>query len=156
MDSAGPSLTQAIRSIFIADDDSDDMEFFKEAMNTINASIHIEYMQNGVALTHMLSSYLPDLLFLDLDMPAKNGLQCLKEIRSNPVTSSLPVIVFSSTNRPANIDTAYDMGAHLFFIKPSNYNEWVRSIDAILKLNWSQPERVKERFCIDGECHAFR
>jgi DNA-binding response OmpR family regulator len=52
-------------------------------MNTIDASIHIEHLQNGTAITRILSSYLPDLVFLDLDMSAKNGLQCLKEIRSN-------------------------------------------------------------------------
>ena len=73
MDSVGPNLRQAIRSIFIAYDDSDDMDFFKEAMNTVDASIHIEYLQNGAALNRILSSYLPDLVFLDLDMPAKKA-----------------------------------------------------------------------------------
>jgi CheY-like chemotaxis protein len=49
------------------------MDFFKEAMNTVDASIHIEYLQNGAALNRILSSYLPDLVFLDLDMPAKKA-----------------------------------------------------------------------------------
>lgn len=136
--------------VFLADDDGDDIELFKEALTDINPSIKLEHFSNGSLLIKTLVNYLPDLLFLDLDMPSKNGLQCLQEIRKNPSTALLPSIVFSSTMRPIHIEMAYEMGAHLFFIKPDNYGELVRSLRCILNLDWSNPEKVKEKYCSNG------
>jgi DNA-binding response OmpR family regulator len=144
-----------ICSIFIADDDNDDLLFFRDALEKIDKGIKLETVGDGNALLSLLSHLKPDLLFLDLDMPGKNGLECLVEIRSNLNLSQLPIVVFSSTTRPANIETAYEMGADLFFIKPPNYNDLISSISAILKLNWSSPEKVKEQYCVNGRYVAF-
>jgi DNA-binding NarL/FixJ family response regulator len=64
-------------------------------------------------------------------------------------------VIFSSTTRPANIDTAYEMGADLFFIKPSNFNDLISSIKAILSLDWRAPAAVKEQYFINGRYMAF-
>src|SRR6478609_4891883 len=111
--------TPAIRTVFIADDDTDDLMLLQDAIASIDTSIKLEQVDNGNDLISLLGHFQPDLLFLDLDMPGKNGLQCLVEIRKNPLYHSLPIVVYSSTTRPANIETAYDMGADLFFIKPA-------------------------------------
>jgi len=146
---------QAIKTIFIADDDSDDVDLFKEALSQIDPRIRIENLKNGDALLSLVSNIVPDLLFLDLDMPVKNGLQCLQHIRNTPATSLLPVVVFSSTTRRANIHTAYEVGANLFFIKPQNFKELVGAIEAILGLDWAHPELVKKQFCSNGNCIPF-
>src|SRR5215208_4073030 len=112
----------SIRTVFIADDDSDDLLLFKDALESVDSSIKLEDVKNGVDLLNLLSHIKPDLLFLDLDMPGKNGLECLIEIRKNNQYQFLPIVVFSSTTRPSNIETAYELGADLFFIKPANYN----------------------------------
>jgi DNA-binding NarL/FixJ family response regulator len=70
--------------------------------------------------------------------------------KKNPKYSFVAFIVFSSTTRPIHIETAYEMGAHLFFIKPDNYGELVRSLRCILNLDWSNPEKVKEQYCMNG------
>lgn len=144
-----------IRSIFIADDDNDDLLFFKDALGKIDGSIKLETVSDGVSLLSLLTNLKPDLLFLDLDMPGKNGLECLLEIRSNQSLKNLPIVVFSSTTRPANIETAYEMGADLFFIKPPNYNDLIASIKAILLLTWGSPSEVKEQYCVNGRYVAF-
>ncbi|HEU0064294.1 MAG TPA: response regulator [Flavisolibacter sp.] len=146
---------QAIKSIILADDDIDDHDFFREALNEIAPSIKLTIVNNGDELLNLLNHYIPDFIFLDLDMPCKNGLQCLTEIRANQQIKSIPVVIFSSTSRPANIETAYEMGADLFFIKPSVYNELISSIKAILELNWQNPSRVKEEYFINGRYVAF-
>jgi len=146
---------QAIRTIFIADDDTDDLLLFSDALARIHPAIKLENVRNGIELLSLLSHLKPDLLFLDLEMPGKNGLECLVEIRENPQYTHLPVVVFSSTSRPANIDTAYEMGADLFFVKPANYNELVNSIRSILELDWSAPSKIKEKYLVNGHYVPF-
>ena len=146
---------QAIRTIFIADDDTDDLLLFSDALARVHPAIKLENVRNGIELLSLLSHLKPDLLFLDLEMPGKNGLECLVEIRENPQYTHLPVVVFSSTSRPANIDTAYEMGADLFFVKPANYNELVNSIRSILELDWSAPSQIKEKYLVNGHYVPF-
>jgi CheY-like chemotaxis protein len=146
---------KVIQSIVLADDDSDDHHFFKEALAEASPATALTIVKDGKELLDLLQHYLPDLLFLDLDMPVKNGLECLQEIRSNEKTKSIGVVVFSSTTRPANIETAYEMGADLFYIKPSNYNELLSSIKAIIHLDWSNPLTIKSQYYIEGKYTAF-
>lgn len=116
----------------------------------MDASIQLEGTKDGAELLLLLQSFKPDMLFLDLDMPTKNGLECLITIRSNEVYTDLPIIVFSSTNRKSNIDVAYEMGAHLFFIKPSFYKDLVTTLQMILNLSWKSPEDVKAQYFRNG------
>ena len=145
----------SIKTVFIADDDSDDLLLFKDALESVDATIKLEDVKNGLDLLNLLSHLTPDLLFLDLDMPGKNGLECLVEIRKNNLYQFLPIVVFSSTTRPSNIETAYELGADLFFIKPANYNDLTSSITAILALNWAHPAQVKDQYCVNGRYVAF-
>ena len=71
-----------IRSIVLAEDDKDDHIFFSEALMQIDPSLKLTTVDDGNELMDLLKHYYPDILFLDLDMPYKNGLECLKEIRS--------------------------------------------------------------------------
>ncbi len=145
----------SIKSIILADDDRDDHDFFKDALTEVKSSINLTTVVNGEELLSILKHYIPDFIFLDLDMPGKNGLECLTEIKNNDVLKNIPVVIFSSTSRPANIDTAYEMGADLFFIKPSNYSDLVSSIQAILNLDWTDPAIVKEKYFINNRYVAF-
>ena len=140
----------SIKTIFIADDDMDDLLLFQDALGSVDPEIKLEHVSNGIQLLSLLGHLKPDLLFLDLDMPGKNGLECLVEIRQNPLYVVLPIVVFSSTTRPANIETAYEMGADLFFIKPANYNDLIASIRAILALNWNEPSVIKDQYYVNG------
>ncbi len=133
-----------IQTIFIADDDTDDQLLFAQALSDVAPHIRLEITKDGKELLSLLQNFKPELLFLDLDMPSKNGLECLKEIRTNPALADMAVIVFSSTSRPANISVAYEMGANLFFMKPSSYKELVEALQTILSFNWGNPVAVQE------------
>jgi len=147
--------TKTIANIILAEDDIDDQNIFQIALEEIDSSIQTQFVSNGRELLDLLQTHKPDLLFLDLDMPYKNGLECLIEIKNDPKLESIPVIVFSSTTKPSNIQTAYEMGAHLFFIKPPIYSDYLSSIKAIFKLNWDIPDSVREEYCINGRYTAF-
>ncbi|MFL5789542.1 MAG: response regulator [Flavisolibacter sp.] len=144
-----------ITSIILADDDEDDRYIFNQIVQEVNEKVKLEFVSNGIQLISLLQNFYPDLLFLDLDMPYKNGLECLIEIRSNPRLKDLPVIVFSSTTRQANIQTAYEMGAHLFLIKSSDIKEYTLAIKSILALNWDEPNKVKDQYSVNGRYTAF-
>lgn len=143
---ADPQATKLlpIQTIFIADDDADDQMLFRQALQDVAPHIRLEASKDGNELLSLLQNFKPELLFLDLDMPSKNGLECLKAIRSNPVFSDMYIIVFSSTTRPANIAVAYEMGADLFFIKPSFYQELVQSIKTLIELDWSDKIAIND------------
>ena len=141
--------------IILAEDDIDDQNIFQIALQEVDPAIELAFASNGNQLLADLKKAVPDLVFLDLDMPYKNGLECLVEIRNEPRLEKLPVIVFSSTTKQSNIQTAYEMGAHLFFIKPPVYSDYLSSIRAILNLNWTAPEKVKAQYCINGRYTAF-
>ncbi len=150
-----PLLTPVITRILLAEDDIDDQNIFQLAVQEINPSLDINFVSNGKELLDLLQNEKPDILFLDLEMPYKNGLQCLVEMKNDPELEKLPVVVFSSTTRPSNIQTAYEMGAHLFFIKPPVYSDYLSSIKAIFQLNWNDPNTVREQYCINGRYAAF-
>jgi CheY-like chemotaxis protein len=152
---SNPTGVKTITSIILAEDDIDDQNIFQIALQEIDSSIQTQFVSNGRELLNLLQNHKPDLLFLDLDMPYKNGLECLIEIRNDPKLEKIPVIVFSSTTKPSNIQTAYEMGAHLFFIKPPIYTDYLSSIKAIFKLDWDVPETVREQYCINGRYTAF-
>lgn len=150
-----PSLIPVITRILLAEDDIDDQNIFQLAVEEINPSLDVNFVSNGKELLDLLQKDKPDILFLDLEMPYKNGLQCLLEMKNDPELEKIPVVVFSSTTRPSNIQTAYEMGAHLFFIKPPVYSDYLSSIKAIFQLNWNDPNTVRDQYCINGRYTAF-
>ena len=142
-------------NLFYADDDREDALIFQEVIEEINPQIKVRTVHNGNELCELLSLLQPDIVFLDLEMPGKNGLECLVEIRKMKLYTNLPVIVYSSTTRVANIETAYEMGADLFFIKPYTYHELLSSLTTILRLDWSDPSKVKEQYLVNGRYVGF-
>src|SRR5215216_6334821 len=95
-----PIHTKTITNIILAEDDIDDQNIFQIALEEIDSTIQTQFVSNGRKLLDLLKSHKPDLLFLDLEMPYKNGLECLIEMRNNPALEKIPVIVFSSTTKP--------------------------------------------------------
>jgi CheY-like chemotaxis protein len=144
-----------INFIVLAEDDEDDQIVFTQVIKDLNPQIKVDHVTDGIKLMNLLSNFLPDLLFLDLDMPRKNGLECLLQIKNDPGMKELPVIVFSSTSRPANVQTAYEVGAHLFLIKSSLYQEYLASLKTILEMDWSDPEAIREKYCYGGHYATF-
>ena len=148
-------MIKTISKILLADDDIDDRNIFEDLLKEGHPNVKLDYVRNGIELMTFLKNFIPDLLFLDLDMPYKNGLQCLVEIRNADTLKELPVVIFSSTTRPVNIQTAYEMGAHLFLIKSSKMSEYAAALKAILSLNWNNPIQVREQYCLNGRFAAF-
>jgi CheY-like chemotaxis protein len=127
--------------ILLADDDSDDRLLFQEALLEVSINAQLTTVNDGVQLMLWLAqedAILPSALFLDLNMPRKNGLECLAEIRDNPALNSLPVFIFSTGNS-FDVDELYNIGAQYYIRKPQHFNHLVKIIEKVIKM----PEEKK-------------
>ena len=67
-------------------------------------------------------------IFLDLKLPKVNGLEVLKEIKSNPETKKLPVVIITSSKEDPDIKAAYDLGANSYVVKPVDFNDFIKAM----------------------------
>src|SRR6186713_1321532 len=113
-------------NLLLADDDIDDCIFFEDALKELPISATLSTVNNGIQLMNYLlakSDDLPDVLFLDLNMPRKNGIECLTEIKLNDTLKDLPVIIFSTSFNMEVVDLFYQKGAHYYIRKPGEYEK---------------------------------
>lgn len=112
--------------IYLADDDQDDRMLFKEALDEIDVAIVIEDFDNGVTLMDNLLNKdkpLPDLIYLDLNMPLMNGEECLHDIKNEPKLSQIPIIIYSTYVDRTGADSLQQKGANLYIEKPDTFNK---------------------------------
>ena len=124
---------------FIADDDIDDQELFIKALKEIDGQCHCITAFNGEEALFKLvneKTNLPDVIFLDLNMPKVNGKQCLKEIKLNSMLQHIPVIIYSTSAAVHEMQETNQLGAALFMQKPSRFNELRHSLTQIISHNW--------------------
>src|SRR5688572_24531741 len=114
-------------NILLADDDKDDRFFFFKALQELPFSTQLTVVEDGEKLIAYLkknSGKLPDVLFMDMNMPRKNGSECLAEIKSDPKLNRLPVIIYSTSLNMEAADLLYDNGAH-YYVSKRSYSELV-------------------------------
>ena len=112
--------------LVLADDDMDDHGLFKEVLNEIPISINITTAYDGeqlMALLNWIKEPLPQVIFLDLNMPRKNGFECLTEIKLNERLKRIPVIVLTTTFQKEVIKLLYKNGAQYYICKPDQYHQ---------------------------------
>ncbi len=124
-----------VKNIFLAEDDEDDVVIFNEILLDIGKEITITVAVNGFELMILLqnTTVLPELIFLDLNMPIKNGFQCLEEIKSNEVWKDIRIIMYSTSAQPQQVEKAYKQGADLYLQKPTSYTDFKQAIENCLK-----------------------
>ncbi len=123
------------KQILLADDDSDDCMLFEEALKEVSANTLLTIESDGHSLMERLQNLkesLPDILFLDLNMPKKNGSECLCEIRSLPQFNNIPIIILSTSSQRQAVKKMYEQGANYYICKPSNFNHLKDSIRNVL------------------------
>jgi len=144
------TLIKPIQHILLADDDEDDQMLFRSALESFSSSIQLSTASNGEQLMIQLkkaSDPLPDVLFLDLNMPCKNGIECLKEIKNDPKLVILPIFIFSTSAQEESIDLTYETGANYYIQKPSGFGKLKEAIAWSLSMN-SYIQPIKENFVV--------
>ncbi|MDQ6481942.1 response regulator [Dyadobacter sp. LHD-138] len=140
----------ARKYIFLADDDEDDCLLFEDALREVSASTALTMANDGAELMTILGKLVPppDVIFLDLNMPKKNGFECLAEIRSSENLKDIPVVIFSTTGEEGTIDRLYEQGANYFIKKPGSFPKLKMAIQQILAIDWTKNnfKTFKENF----------
>ncbi len=126
------------KRILLVDDDADDQLYFRDAINELNNSLECEIANNGhEALLQMKIPPPPDLIFLDLNMPVMNGYECLAHLKKEEQYKHIPVVIFTTSKDSHEIDRVREMGAHLFFTKPTNFSTLCTKLDKILDMDFA-------------------
>ncbi|MCK0145667.1 response regulator [Arenibacter sp. F26102] len=123
--------------ILLADDDEDDCMFFKDALDELSLSATLKTVRNGVELMDFLENNLPNLpqvLFLDLNMPRKSGTECLLEIKESEKLKQLPVIIYSTSSNLEVMDLLYCKGAQYYIRKPADFTDLKLVINRTISL----------------------
>ena len=112
-------------SIVLADDDDEDALNFRDALKHIAVKAQLTVVRNGDELMRLLreTPILPRTIFLDLNMPRKNGFECLREIRANKRYHDINVIIFSTSQQEDVTDSLYYNGAQYYIRKPADFHE---------------------------------
>ena len=124
-------------SIILAEDDPDDRLLFNEAINELPVSVKLTAVSNGEELISWLKENvndLPEALFLDLNMPRKNGFAALGEIKRNPELQDLPVFIFTTTTKHEMIKQVFNDAAHYYIKKPIHFQDLKKLIYKSLAL----------------------
>ncbi|MDP5200339.1 response regulator [Flavobacterium sp. DG2-3] len=138
--------------IFHADDDEDDRMLFLDAVAELNLQLKVEQAQDGQRLLDILwrtASEMPEMVFLDINMPGKNGFDCLKEIRrASGWQNKLKVIMLSTSSNIENIELSYELGADFYAVKPSTFEGFKRLLASIMSLDWNISKRDRKEFLL--------
>ncbi|MEO7265354.1 MAG: response regulator [Ferruginibacter sp.] len=142
-------------SILLVDDDIDDSVLFEETLKSINTNIHFQSAPDGLVALELLgkTDNLPDVIFLDLNMPRLDGIECLKLLKADSKLKAIPVIMFTTSSHSKDIEETMMSGALGFVTKPTGLGELQIILSAIIK---SMPHNMLDALRMLGEGnHSF-
>ncbi|HEX9979819.1 MAG TPA: response regulator [Flavobacterium sp.] len=125
--------------ILMADDDPDDRQFFHEAISELRMENKLTMFRDGRELMDFLEqpeTEVPHILFLDLNMPSMTGLDCLKQIRSNPKYNDLSIAIYSTSSSEKDIEESFIGGANIYIKKPNDFSQLKKTIKDVVNINW--------------------
>ncbi len=125
--------------VMLADDDEDDRLFFKEAFDEIKIKTSVTTLNNGIELMNYLTkpdAVLPHVLFLDLNMPGKTGIDCLKEIKQIDHLKNIAIAIYSTSASDEDIEETFVQGANVYIKKPHEFSTLKNILSDVITLNW--------------------
>jgi len=139
--------------IFLAEDDEDDREFFKEALKNLPIQTELTILKDGEELMAALDTCIPPppfVIFLDLNMPRKNGFECLTEMRQIAKLRKIPIIILSTSDNEDAINTTYSLGANFYIRKPRSFAQLKKVIELVLTVELAKggQQITKEKYLL--------
>jgi len=124
-----------IQSVFLIEDDDDDVRLFKEALKTISSHTHLESASNGMdALKYLKTAIIkPDIIFSDMNMPIMNGIEFLKAIKAMEDFHQIPVVMLTTSTSPVHKQLVSELGARQLVVKPTDFNTLCACIKSFIE-----------------------
>ncbi|MGZ5218562.1 MAG: response regulator [Chitinophagaceae bacterium] len=126
--------------VMLADDDKDDQETFGEALRESEIAAELTTVDNGQELLATLkdpSEPNPDIIFLDINMPVKNGNEVLAEIKKDADLKQIPTVMLSTSENVKDVEASFNAGANLYVRKPYSFQNFILLLKKIFILKWA-------------------
>lgn len=126
-------------NIILADDDADDRLFFTDAFEELKITTRVKTFNDGVYLMDYLNTencVLPNVLFLDLNMPRKSGLECLRELKKFDKFNDIAIAIYSTSASEEDIEKTFIMGANIYIKKPNDFKTLKKVLQEVVTINW--------------------
>jgi CheY-like chemotaxis protein len=143
--------------ILLADDDEADRLLFKDAFTELKAEISIATVNDGMQLMDLLHNTetedLPQILFLDINMPQKTGIDCLIEIRADNRFKDLTIAIYSTSSSEKDMEETFLHGANVYIHKPNSFEKLKKVLEkSIMNFRvYQEPPFNKENFLLNAE-----
>ena len=122
-----------LKRILLVEDDTEDQYLFTLALDSLNLNAYCKAVNNGQeALDHLNNIANYEIIFLDLNMPIMNGVDCLKALKENENCRHIPVVIITTSMNPFELDNCKKMGVAHIFHKPNSFPELCKSLQSIL------------------------
>lgn len=139
--------------LLLVDDDTDACLLFERALHKVDPLLPFTALHSGEGLLAEWTVLQPGILFLDLTLPGKSGLECLAALRADSRNDRVPVVVYSNSARMSDIARAYERGANLFIVKPFSQQHLVNALQNVLQMDWQQD--CRDRYFINNQFVPF-
>jgi len=139
-------------NILLVDDDEDERQAFAEAIDKLGLPLDLLYARNAGELFEYLEKKSDiNLIFLDINMPLKDGRVCLKELKTNEKYRHIPVLVYSVSQSIEDVDEVFAGGAHYYAVKPYAEVNFIETLKLVFGIDWTleQPIPSREQFVIN-------
>ncbi len=126
-------------TVLLTDDDEDDRDFFQYAIDDLEINSNLLLFNSGAETIAYLDNDndIPDILFLDLNMPIMSGFQCLEKIRADVRFRKIPFIaIYSTSSSDADKKKSLQYGANAYITKPSDFSDLKDVLRRVLMTDW--------------------
>jgi CheY-like chemotaxis protein len=133
-------VSDRLPEILIAEDNPNDVELTLEALAAHNLANRVTVAKDGVEAMDYLrrkgrftdrAPGDPAVLLLDIKMPRKDGIEVLREVRSDPVLKRLPVVILTSSREEQDILASYDLGVNAYVVKPVDFDSFMKAVESL-------------------------
>lgn len=122
-------------NILLVEDNLGDIELTRQALLEVKMHNKLDVARDGVEAMEFLrregAAYRPDLILLDINMPRKNGLELLAEIKGDPQLRRIPVVILTTSDSDRDVVKAYDLNANSYITKPVDLDQFMKVIHSI-------------------------
>lgn len=125
--------------ILLVDDDQDDRNIFSDALSELKIETNLTMLEDGRDLVSFLEDpkrKLPDILFLDLNMPYKSGVECLIDIRKIEKFRNLSIAIYSTSTSEKDMEDTFINGANIYIKKPNDFTKLKKVLNDVVSINW--------------------
>jgi len=131
--------------ILMVEDNKDDAELILRALKKVNCANHLVHVSDGEEALDFIFARgeyitrqglnIPKVILLDIKMPKVDGIEVLRQIKSNEATRKIPVVIMTSSNEERDIVLSYNLGVNSFVVKPVEFGDFTKAV-ADLGLYW--------------------